>query len=93
MKKDDLRTTIGTTLIFVVAIVSYLIIPFLYLYIGVVVISIGLMIGDYFSNDPKKGMAIYVLKFTTLIPVINLLPLLIIPIFSVVNLFFKNKIK
>ena len=88
-QKDDLRTTIGTLLLFGVSLVMYIFIPFLYVYALAVIASVIFMILDYTQNDPKKGMAIYILKWTTLVPVLNLVPLLLIPVFGLVNLFFK----
>jgi hypothetical protein len=90
MSKDNLRITIGTSLMFMIALVSYMVIPFLWVYGFAVIVSIIAMIIDATQNDPKQGMIIYILKWTTLIPVLNLIPLLLIPVFSIVNLFFKD---
>jgi hypothetical protein len=51
-------------------------------------LSIIAIITDLIQSDPKRGMILDVLKWTTLIPVVNLVPLLIIPVFGIINLFF-----
>jgi len=87
---DNLRRTIGVSLIFLISIGAYAFLPFIWVYGIAIGISVALMITDLIQKDPKQGMMIYILKWTTLIPVINLILLLIIPVFSVVNLFFKE---
>ncbi len=91
MTKDNLRMSIGMILIVSLSIGAYVFIPFIYIYGVAVTVSLIAMITDYIQKDPKKGMIIHILKWTTLIPAINLVPLLLIPVFSVTNLFFKNK--
>jgi len=89
-QKDNLRTTTGVSLMFLIAGLAYIFLPFLWVYGVAVGISVALMITDLVQSDPKQGMMIFILKWTTLVPVLNLVPLLLIPVFSVVNVFFKD---
>jgi len=87
-QKDRLRITIGMLLIITISIISYVFIPFIWVYSITVLISIIGMLYDYFTKDTKQGFIIDVLKWIFLVPVLNMVPLLIIPVFGVVNLLF-----
>jgi len=89
-QKDRLRINLGMILIIVIAIMAYIVIPFLWIYIIAIITSVIAMIEDWYTAGIKQGLLIDVLKWTTLIPVVNLIPLLIIPVFGFVNLFFKE---
>ena len=91
MTKDNQRTTIATTLMVISSALLYAFVPFIWVYGFFVVASVILMIHDsWISTDGKAGMITYILKFTTLIPVVNAVPFMLIPIFSVVNKFYNE---
>lgn len=86
------RLTTGFTLMFMTALVLYMIIPFLWIYSIIIILSVGIMIQDsYFSDDGKAGMSTYILRWTTLIPVVNIIPFLFIPIQGVINPLFDDR--
>lgn len=76
---------------FVLSISAYIFIPFLYIYGAAILLSIVAVLIDISQPDPKQGVIFNILKWTVLIPVINLIPILFIPVFSFVNLFFKDE--
>lgn len=88
-KLDSLRTTAGNIIIILSSIMLYIFIPFVYIYPAVIVVSAIAMFYDYYAEDFKQGMIIQVMKWTTLIPVVNAIPFLIIPVYSAINPIFN----
>lgn len=81
---DNIRTSSGFILMFIISVTLYIMYP-VKVYIFTIIISLLSMIYDYFSSGFKSGVVIDILKWIFLIPIINLLPLLLIPVFSVIN--------